>query len=61
MEVGEQETLTEVMVGFAGGGVLLPPPLPPQPAAHNEPSNDRANAILCLITPLLRTNISREL
>lgn len=49
MVAGTPVDATDKTVGFEGGGVLLPPPPPPQPAAHNEPSNNRANAILCLI------------
>jgi|ERR1019366_899119 hypothetical protein len=42
MLAGVQETLTDVMVGDAGG-VL---PLPPHPAIYNAPRNERVNKLL---------------
>jgi hypothetical protein len=57
MDVGEHETLTEVMVGDTGG-VLPPPPLPPQPATHKEPNNEKASAVFRPIHTLLQIEVS---
>jgi hypothetical protein len=44
---GLHETLTEVMVGGAGGTLpLLVLPPPPHPAKHNDPTKERANKVL---------------
>jgi hypothetical protein len=51
MEAGEQETLTDVMVGLTE--MVDPPPPPPQPKAHIRPSDERVSAVLRFIrTPL---------
>jgi hypothetical protein len=47
-----QLTVTEVMVGEGGGGVLLRV-TPPQPAEHSDPRNIRLSKVLHLIALVL--------
>ena len=49
MELEEQETDTEVIVGDVGGVLFALPPPPPQPATHNEQKTESLNNVLHVI------------
>ena len=60
MLAGEQEALTDVIVGAAGGV----PPLPPllllllHPTTHNDPRIETANKVLHVIPRLFQARLS---